>query len=392
MKKLLLVNPPAKQKVIRDYYCGHSVKGDYFWVPIDLVMLSRLDDYEIKIIDFMIEDVAIGEQAATDFNPDIIIGMVWEKILNDDLSYLRNLKIKTGADELYFIGDASKFHSNKLKNLNDGEHILESFFHLENSGLGKFSLPKHHLLNLQKYSMPYSLYHGVLTVLTAYACPFKCSFCNSGSYAYVERPIVEIVEELRQIKKMGVKEIYFRDFTFTANEPRVRELCAEMIKNDFNFVWSCDARANVSRDTLSAMARAGCYLAFFGVESAHDKTLLAVHKSITRQMLERVFSDCHSLGIKVLASFIIGLPDETEKEIWQTLDFAKQFCDYASFNTFEGRIGADLQIKKGSEEFTKKIEKFFYMRPQYIIKQFFSIRTFFQFKNLILNGLSIFKK
>jgi hypothetical protein len=393
MQKLLLVNPPSKYKVIRDYYCGHFVKGDYFWAPIDLVMLSRLDDYDIKVIDFMVEK-NLNEKVseAKNFKPNIIIGLVWDKILEDDINFLKKLKEETAAEKLFFIGDVTKFNSPKLIEYGIKDYALKSFYHLEDSGLGRFSLPKHYLFNLRKYGMPYSLRKKVATVLTAYACPFKCKFCNSGSYPYEERPLEEIIEELKQIKNLGVEEIYFRDFTFTANEKRVQELYKLMNDNNLNFDWSCDGRVNVSYETLKIMKNAGCYLVFFGVESINKKTLEAMNKGITPEMILRAFSDCRKLGIKILASFIIGLPGEGEIEINNTLEFAKKYCDYVSFNTFESRLGASLQIEKGSVELTKKIEKSFYFRPSYLVKQLFSVRTKTQFRNFIRNGLSILRK
>ncbi len=388
-----MINPPAKEKIIRDYYCGHFVKGDYFWSPVDLVMLSRLDDYEIKVIDFMVEcDIDAELEKAKMFRPNVIIGMVWEKIYKEDADFLKKLQESTGAERLLFIGDVTKFNSPKLQELGIESDFVKSFYHLENAGLGKFSLPRHHLFPLAKYSMPYSLRGKVATVLTAYACPFKCRFCNSGSYPYEERPLREVMEELKEIKKMGVKEIYFRDFTFTANEERVRELCRMMIEKRFEFDWSCDGRVNVSLETLELMKRAGCYLIFFGVETADDCLLLEMRKGITVAMIKDTFLRCKKLGIKVLASFIIGLPNSNDSDLEKTLEFAKKYCDYASFNVFENRVGADLKFDKGSVDRTRAIEKEFYFRPGYIFRQLLSIKTIFQFKNFMKNGFAIFKK
>ncbi|MFH1790300.1 MAG: hypothetical protein ABH832_04520 [bacterium] len=73
MKKLLLVNPPYKIAIMRDYYCGHKIKGDYYWTPVDLLMLSRLDNFEIKVIDFIVEKKTEEMiENAIAFSPDVI--------------------------------------------------------------------------------------------------------------------------------------------------------------------------------------------------------------------------------------------------------------------------------------------------------------------------------
>lgn len=388
-----MVNPPAKQMVSRDYYCGQIVKGNYLWEPIDLVMMSRLDSYEIKVIDFIVERDTMAElEKAKLFKPDLIIGMVWDKTFKEDIDFLKKLQESTGAKNFFIVGDAAKFDSPKLKELGVENNAIKSFYHLENAGLGNFSLPKHRLFSLEKYSRPYSLREKVATVITTYACPFKCRFCNSGSFPYEERPLQEIVEELKELKELGAGEIYFGDFTFTANEARVRELCRMMIEGGLTFDWSCNARANVSTETLELMKRAGCFLIFFGVETVDDRLLLEMRKGITVTMVKDAFMRTKRLGIKILASFILELPGSSGDDFKKTLEFAKKYCDYASFNVFENRIGADLKSEKSSADKGRLAEKEFYFRPSYVFNQLVSIRTIPQFKNLIKNGLAIFRK
>lgn len=393
MKKLLLVNPPARQMVSRDYYCGQFVKGNYLWEPIDLVMLSRLDDYEIKVIDFVIErDISLGLEKAKSFKPDLIIGLVWNKIFESDVDFLKKLQESTGAKKFFIVGDATKFNSPKLKELGLENNVIKSFYHLEDTGLGSFSMPRHNLFPLEKYSRPYSLREKVATVITAYACPYKCRFCNSGSFPYEERPLQEVIEELKELKRLGVKEIYFGDFTFTANQARVQELCRLMIEHDFGFDWSCCARVNVCDETLKLMKKAGCFLVFYGVETLEDRLLLEMRKGITVKMIKDAFIRTKKIGIKILASFILDLPGASDNDSEESLKFAKKYCDYASFNVFESRIGADLKSEKGLADKGILAEKEFYFRPGYVMRQLMSIKTVPQVKNLFKNGLAIFKK
>ncbi|MFH1790301.1 MAG: radical SAM protein [bacterium] len=303
---------------------------------------------------------------------------------------MKDLKEKTKATDLFIIGDVTKFNSSLIEKNGLGDNIIRDFFVIDKEKWGEFSLPKHYLFNLKKYGMPYSLKKQVATVLTTYGCPFNCAFCNSGSYGYKERPVEEIILELSQLKKMGIKEICFRDFTFTANLSRVKEICEEMINSDLNFVWSCEARVSVTEDVLKLMKKAGCYLIFFGVETLNDRTLEAMRKGINSVMIKKAFSVCRDLKIETLASFIIGLPGEDEVDYANTLEFAKKHCNYASFNTYEPRPGASLQ-DKGSHLFTitKQIEKSFYIRPSYILKQILCVRSVNRLINFFRNGKKI---
>ena len=123
-----------------------------------------------------------------------------------------------------------------------------------------------------------------------------------------------------------------------------------------------------------------------------EKTLKNIRKDINLDIIKETLKNCKKLKIKVLASFIIGLPNETLEDFMNTLRFAEKYCDYASFNTFVPRLGAELDSKEGDAELTKKIEKRYYLRAGYILKQLLSIRSLHQIKNMIKNGLVIVKK
>ena len=221
---------------------------------------------------------------------------------------------------------------------------------------------------------------------------------------------------------MGLKEVYFRDFTFTVNENRVRDICNGMIERKLDFIWWCEGRFdNVNEELLKLMAKAGCYLIFFGVESGVQSILDKTNKGITLNDVEKKLKLCSKYGIETLCSYILGLPWDTEQTINETIEFAANSgCDYASFNTYVPRYGSSLREIVGPGKFDvseaekldsseepsisvsidserlgalrKKAIRRFYMRPGYIAKRFFRLRTSHQFETLIKNGLAVLKR
>ena len=66
MPKVLLLNPPASQRVCRDLYCGHVAKGSYYWPQIDLLVLSgwaHQAGCELKLLDAVVDGMTAAQAA-----------------------------------------------------------------------------------------------------------------------------------------------------------------------------------------------------------------------------------------------------------------------------------------------------------------------------------------
>jgi len=175
-------------------------------------------------------------------------------------------------------------------------------------------------------------------------------------------------------------------------------------------------------ETLSWMKAAGCHTLMIGVESGSDETLDMLSKGTNRNEIIDGFALCRKQGIKTLAYFIIGLPGETKDAIEETIRFAKELKpDFASFTVLTPDYGSALRqeaIDKGwvdpelrlfdqsnfpvftagnlsREDIWKLREKAmrsFYLRPSYLVKKFFGIRSFRDMALLIDQARAMFVK
>jgi radical SAM superfamily enzyme YgiQ (UPF0313 family) len=76
---------------------------------------------------------------------------------------------------------------------------------------------------------------------------------------------------------------------------------------------------------LREMAKAGCKLLYFGIESANQRILDYYKKGITPEQSRSAVRKARKSGIDVIVgSFIVGAPDETIREIENTLKFAHE--------------------------------------------------------------------
>ncbi len=202
--------------------------------------------------------------------------------------------------------------------------------------LNDLPIPKHELLPLQKYRMP--LIKGPFTfIVTSRGCPAGCTYCiKHVSYQYSTRlrsPEL-IMQELWQLKKMGINTIHMYADLFTINRDQVVDLCQRMIAEDIDLRWMCNSRVDfVDEEMLQLMGQAGCWLISWGIESGNEQILKHAHKGANPAKAERALLWAKKAGIKNWGYFIIGLPGETEETIRETIEFSKKLpLDIALFH------------------------------------------------------------
>jgi anaerobic magnesium-protoporphyrin IX monomethyl ester cyclase len=218
----------------------------------------------------------------------------------------------------------------------NGDEIVINFPRPFISDLDDLPIPMHELLPLQKYRMP--LIKGPFTfIVSSRGCPAGCTYCiKHVSYQYSARlrsPEL-IMEELWQLKKLGINNIHMYADLFTVNRDQVMDLCQRMIDEKINIKWTCNSRVDyVDEEMLQMMGKAGNWLISWGIESGNEQILKHARKGAYPDKAKRALVWAKKAGIKNWGYFIIGLPGETEDTIRQTIDFSKNLpLDIALFH------------------------------------------------------------
>ncbi len=182
-------------------------------------------------------------------------------------------------------------------------------------------------LKIENYFIGY-LKHPYISIYSGRGCKSRCTFClwpqTVGGHRYRTRSVKHVVDELVWAKKAfpQVKEFFFDDDTFTDDLPRAEAIAKELGKH--GIVWSCNAKANVPRETLKVLRDNGLRLLLVGYESGNQQILHNIKKGMRVEVAEKFTKDCHELGVKIHGTFILGLPGETKETIQQTIEFARK--------------------------------------------------------------------
>ena len=180
-------------------------------------------------------------------------------------------------------------------------------------------------LKIEDYFIGY-LKHPYLSIYTGRGCKSHCTFClwpqTVGGHRYRVRSPENVAEEIALARKYfpQVKEFMFDDDTFTDNLPRAEAIAKLLGK--MGVTWSCNAKANVPRETLKVLKDNGLRLLLVGYESGNQQILHNIKKGMRIEVAKQFTRDCHDLGIKIHGTYIMGLPGETAETIQETIKFA----------------------------------------------------------------------
>ncbi|MGA0603088.1 hopanoid biosynthesis associated radical SAM protein HpnJ [Caulobacter sp. KR2-114] len=180
-------------------------------------------------------------------------------------------------------------------------------------------------LVMENYFIGY-LKHPYISIYTGRGCKSRCTFClwpqTVGGHRYRTRSVEHVIEEIKWAMKAfpQTKEFFFDDDTFTDNLPRAEAIAAELGK--LGVTWSCNAKANVPRETLKKLKDGGLRLLLVGYESGNQQILHNIKKGMRIEVAEKFTKDCHELGIAIHGTFILGLPGETTETMVETAKWA----------------------------------------------------------------------
>ena len=180
-------------------------------------------------------------------------------------------------------------------------------------------------LRIEDYFIGY-LMHPYISIYSGRGCKSRCTFClwpqTVGGHKYRVRSPAHVAAEIKQAMTdfPQVREFFFDDDTFTDNLPRAEAIAKELGK--LGVAWSCNAKANVPRETLKVLKDNGLRLLLVGYESGNQQILHNIKKGLLVDVARKFTKDCHELGIKIHGTFILGLPGETKETIEQTIKYA----------------------------------------------------------------------
>jgi len=233
------------------------------------------------------------------------------------------------------------------------------------SQLDDIPLPAWDLFPLENY-LSNSLGYGVnpgrtMPMLISRGCPFQCTFCSSPQMwttKWQARDPDCVIEEMQfYIDKYKATNFDFYDLTAIVRKDWIIKFCQKIIKKNWNITWQMPSGTRseaLDDETLGLMMLSGQKHISYAPESASKTTLQKIKKKIKIENMKTSIRSALSKGMSVKLNLMLGFPDETHKEMLETLRFVMDAAFMgvsdvylASFAPYPGSELFDEMYKNG---------------------------------------------
>ena len=188
------------------------------------------------------------------------------------------------------------------------------------NNLDELPFPDRRLLPIDRYKTP-------ATVMGSRGCVAKCEFCASGAWGGIKlRSPQNIVAELTEMKEQfDFDHICFIDNTFTANKERTFKVADAIIASGLDYTYSLETRvSNVNDELIKKLRQMNTIAIQFGVETGNDNVMKDIQKDISLDKVYTAVDTCLKHGLRVMCTFIIGHPTDTNETIQDTVNAIKK--------------------------------------------------------------------
>lgn len=467
IKKALFIYPPTGV-YMRDDRCQAPVEGMTAQpnrAPLDLAymaaMLERMG-IECRIRDYAAEK-AEWKDFAEDlerFEPDMLVVSITTPTILKDLGACHTAKelrprILTVAKGAHFTPKAEQvilgYRQLDIAIRGESEHAIAEIAerrrfkdvlgltyrsegrlvknpdrpYIEVEDLDRLPFPARHLLKNDLYTTP-DTGEPITMINTGRGCPHKCIYCAvtiASGYKLKVRSPKNIVDEIEEcVKRLAIRNFFFRADTFTWDEKWTTDVCREILARGLKIRWGSNSRVDtISEERLVWMKKAGCWIIGFGIESGNQENLDKMKKRAKLEDARRAIALCKKHGLKTYGLFLIGLPWETRSMVEDTIRFMKElepsFIDvniaYPLPGTEYFRLAQEMGLFKEDDlafgDYSKPIVHTtglstddlvrlrrkailsFYVRPRYIFQTLAGIRSIRVLWSYLKSGARLFK-
>ncbi len=193
---------------------------------------------------------------------------------------------------------------------------------------------------------------GTTYMMTSRGCPYTCNFCviPNISDGYRKHSPEYVLREIQSIKKHypQVRSIRLFDDLYIVDRKRVEKIAdlvdAEGLNQELSF--GCWGRASlIDKKMIQVFKKMNMLYVAFGAESGSSRVLSKIKPGASVEENQRVIELLYDHGVRVSCSVILGHPEETEDDLWQTYRFLESNMDRlfeVEFNVAIPWPGTDL--------------------------------------------------
>jgi radical SAM superfamily enzyme YgiQ (UPF0313 family) len=279
---------------------------------------------------------------------EMILGLVLKLILNYKS---KKIKYQDFLNEIKKIkGIFIPLLNNKVKRA-----VLDN---LDDSPIPDFQL-------LSKTSQENAIFVENFFIEVNRGCPFQCKFCISSfhNFPFRNRSFKNIIKSIER----GIKYSDFETISLIGScvsaHPKFYEICKFILNKGKRLTIPSIRIEHLTPDIIQILERGNIKTITIAPESGSERLRYELGKKISNDKIFSVLKAIKESNIKnVKMYFLIGLPDETEDDINNTIKFLKIVSDIG-FERNSLKINVNPFIPKLNTPYEKKID--FYLKENF---------------------------
>lgn len=164
-------------------------------------------------------------------------------------------------------------------------------------------------------------------ILSSRGCPWNCSFCSVHKVfheGYRERDVEDILAEMHELYKKGIRVFDFEDDNLTFNKERLLQLChgisEQFPREDIELVaMNGVSYLALDLERLEALWSAGFRELNLSLVSSNQDINKKCHRPFSLEHFKTTVMLAHRLGFAIVSYQILGLPGESLESMKETL-------------------------------------------------------------------------
>ena len=213
------------------------------------------------------------------------------------------------------VGEAEDMFCTLVEKFRDGEKFSGVIQGCGRNDIDSYPFPARELVDFSTYSRKLCG-EPVVSMISSRGCAHHCIYCNSvimggGSKNVRYRSPDNVINEIKTLRDR-FSNFRFNDDHFTGNL-RLEELLEKLADLDIKFRIFARIQ-DLTQKICQLLKKAGCVHVSVGVESLNPENLAIIGKK-NQIGHEKNIEYAKAAGLSVRASFMVGLPFDTEENI-----------------------------------------------------------------------------
>lgn len=272
-------------------------------------------------------------------NLDLVLKL-FLKYKSSKISFLKFLKLATSIEGIFVPSHSNKVKRAVLKNLNDS------------------SIPNYQLIT--KASTENAIFEDRFFIEVNRGCPFQCKFCISSFHnsPFRNRSFENITNAIEE----GIRYSDFNTISLIGScvsaHPKFSEICKFIINKGKRLTIPSIRIEHLTSEVIQILEKGNIKTITVAPETGSEKLRYELGKKISNDKIILLLKELKDSKIKnVKLYFLIGLPNETEREIDETIEFLKELGNI-DFNRASLRISVNPLVPKLNTPYEKEITSF----------------------------------